>query len=321
VSVGTTRAMRADSRALDALEEYKAARGRGEWRRLLLPGADLRDADFSGLDLEECDLAGAVLDGAHFAEANLVRSILAGASLVGADFSYASLDRADMEGADATAAAFVSATLRRADLSRCRLQRADFSDADLSRANLYESDLTAANFRGALAAQANLRGAVLEDAVLTAVRGEPLFDENPGQPSSTAVAAWPASRLAGQQLVELAVLYLSTQGWGVTEASSRASEGIDLMAQRDGEIAFVQVKAMAAPSSQLFAHSVQRLKRVAADHPDALLVLVMPGPVAENIQNLAKASQIRVLAVRVGQKTMRIEELAGNSSDQIPASA
>jgi hypothetical protein len=321
VSAETTRAIRADSRALNALAEYKAARERGEWRRLLLPGTDLRDADLSGLDLDECDLAGAVLDGARFTEASLVRSCLAGASLVGADFSYANLDRADMEGADATAAAFVSATLRRADLSRCRLQRADFSDADLSRANLYESNLTTANLSGALAAQANLRGAILEDAVLTAVRGEPLFDELPGQPSSTAVAAWPAARLAGPQLAELAVLYLSMRGWGVIEPSSRAGEGIDLMAQRDGEIAFVQVKAMAAPSSQVFTHSVQKLKRVAAGRPDALLVLVMPGPVPENIQDLARASRISVLAVRVDKNTMRVEELTGTSTDQMPASA
>lgn len=321
MSAETTRPIRADSRALSALAEYKSARERGEWRRLLLPGADLRDADLSGLDLDECDLTGAVLDGARFTEASLVRSCLAGASLVGADFSYANLDRADMEEADATAAAFVSATLRRADLSRCRLQRADFSDADLSRANLYESDLTAADLTGALAAQANLRGASLGDAVLTAVRGEPLFGEFPGQASSTAGVAWPAARLAGPQLAELAVLYLSTRGWRVVEPTSQAREGADLMVQRGGEIAFVEVKAAAAPSSQVFAHSVQKLKRVAAGRPDALLVLVMPGPVPVNIQDLARASQITVLAVRVDTNTMRIEELTGSGDGHMPASA
>lgn len=321
MSAETTRAVRADPRALDALAEYRTARERGEWRRLQLPGADLRDADMSGLDLDECDLTGAVLDGGRLTGVSLVRASLAGASLVGADFSYANLDRTDLEGADATAAAFVGATLRRADLTRCRLQRADFADADLSRANLHEGNLTAANLNGALAAQANLRGAVLEDAVLTAVRGEPLFDEPPGLPLSAALAGWPAARLAGPQLAELAEFYLSTQGWGVIEPSSRTGEGIDLMAQRDNEVAFIQVKAVAAPSSQIFTHSVRRLKRIAAGHPGALLVLVMPGPVSENIQDLARASQITVLVVRVDKNTMRVEELAGTSGDHLSASA
>ena len=321
MSAETTRTLRADPHALDAVADYRAARQRGEWRRLLLPGADLRDADMSGLDLDECDLTGAALDGARFAGASLVRSCLAGASLLGADFSYANLDRADMEGADATAAAFVGATLRRANLSRCRLQRADFSDADLSRANLHEGNLTAADLSGAVAAQANLRGAVLEDAVLTAVRGEPLFNGLPGLPSSATPAGWPAARLAGPQLAELAALYLSAQGWGVTEPSSRAGEGIDLMAQRDDELAVIQVKATAAPSSQAFTHLAQRLKRVAEGHRNAHLILVMPGPVAENIQDLARASQISVLVVWVDKNTMRVEELAGVSGDQLPASA
>jgi hypothetical protein len=78
---------------------------------------------------------------------------------------------------------------------------------------------------------------------------------------------------------------------------------------------------MAAPSSQVFTHSVQKLKRVAAGRPDALLVLVMPGPVPETIQDLARASQISVLAVRVDKNTMRIEELTGTDSDRMPASA
>ena len=321
MSAETTRALRADPRALDAVAEYRAARERGQWRQLILPGADLRDADLSGLDLDECDLTGAALDGARLVGASLVRSCLAGASLLGADLSYANLDKADMEGAGATAAAFAGATLRRANLGRCRLQRADLSDADLSHANLYEANLTAANLNGALAAQANLRGAILEDAVLTALRGEPLFDGLPGLPSSAPLAGWPAARLAGPQLVELAGLFLSAQGWGIIEPSSRGGEGIDLMAQRDDEMAVVQVRATAAPSSQSFTRLAQRLKRVAAGHSNAQQILVIPGPVAENIQDLARSAQISVLVVWVDRNTMRVEELTGDSEDPLPASA
>lgn len=321
MSTGTTRVHRADARALDAVADYRAARERGEWRRLLLPGADLRDTDMSGLDLDECDLAGAVLDGARFVGASLVRSCLAGASLLGADFSYANLDRADLEGADATAAAFVNATLRWADLTGCRLHRADLSDADLSRANLYESNLTSANLNGALAAQANLRGAVLDNAVLTAVRGEPLFDSPPDPQSPAALFGWPAARLAGPQLVELAGLYLNTQGWGVIEPSSWGDEGIDLVAQRDDATVVVQVKATATPSPQNFAHLAQRLKRTAEGHPNARLILVLPGPVPQSIQDLARANQISVLGVWVEKNTMRVEEVVGISGDPLRASA
>lgn len=313
--------LRADPRALDAVVEYRAARERGEWRRLLLAGADLRDTDMSGLDLDECDLTGAVLDGARFVEASLVRSCLAGASLLGADFSYANLDRADMEAADATAAAFVSATLRRANLARCRLQRADLSDADLSRTNLHESNLTAANLNGALAAQANLRGAVLEDAVLTALRGEPLFDDLPGMPSAAMLFGWPAARLAEPQLVELAGSYLSMQGWGIVEPSSWGDDGIDLVAQRNDAVVVVQVKATATPSSQSFTHLAQRLKRATEGRSNTYVILVMPGPVPKSIQDLARANQISVLSVWVEKNTMRVEEVVGPSGDQLPASA
>lgn len=320
MSAETTRVLRADPRALDAVDEYRAARDRGEWRRLLLADADLRDTDLSELDLDECDLRGAVLDGARFIGSNLVRSCLAGASLLGADFSYANLDRADMEGADATAASFASATLRRANLSLCRLHRADLSGADLSRANLYDGDLKAANLTGALAEMANFSGAVLEDTVLTSVRGEPLFGDRPDQLSSARLTGWPAARLAESQLVELAGLYLSTQGWWVVEPTSW-NEGIDLVAQRDDTLVVVQVKATATPSSQTFAHLAQRLKRASEGHPNAQLVLVIPGPVPKNIQDIAQANQIRVLGVWADKNVMRVEEVIGLPSDQLPASA
>lgn len=321
MSEASTRVLRAEARALNALADYKAARERGEWLRLLLPGADLRDTDMSGLDLDECDLTGAVLDGARFVGASLVRSCLAGASLLGADFSYANLDRADLEGADATAAAFTNATLRRADLASCRLHRADLSDADLTRANLYESNLTSANLNGAVATQANLRGAVLDDAVLTAVRGEPFFDSPPDPQSPAALFGWPAARLAGQQLVELAGLYLNAQGWGVMEPSSWRDDGIDLMAQRDDAIVVVQVKATATPSPQNFAHLAQRLKRNVEGHPNAHLILVLPGPVPQSIQDLARANRISVLGVWVEKNTMRVEEVIGISGDPLRTSA
>ena len=310
----------ADADALEAVAEYAAARKRGEWRRLLLPGANLRDTDMSGLDLDECDLTGAVLDGVRFAGASLVRSCLAGASLLGADFSFANLDRADMEGADATAATFAGASLRRADLVNCHLNRADLSEADLSRANLNGADLTSANLSGALAEQANLRGATLEDAVLTAVRGEPQFDEAPaGLPSAT-VYGWPAARLTGPQLADLARLYLDSQGW-VIKSSSRRDDSADLVVQRNDATAVIQVKATATPSLATFALLVHRFSRAMDVHPNAHLILVLPGPVPPELQEVAKANKVGVLEVWVERNTMRVEEIVTASVDPLRASA
>lgn len=321
MSAETTRGLRADSHAVAVLEDYKAARERGEWRRLILPGADLRNTDMSGLDLDECDLTGAVLDGARLVEANLVRSSLAGASLLGTDFSYANLDRTDMEEADATAASFSGASLRRASLMGCRLHRADLSGADLSKANLYESDLTSANLNGALATQANLRSAILEDAVLTAVRGEPVFDSSPGQQAPVPSFGWPAARLAEPQLAGLAEVYLNARGWRVTGPSPWADEAIDLTAQQDDARLFVQVKATATPSQQTFTHLVQRLKRATEGHPNVRLILVLPGPIPQNIQDLARANHTGVLGVWLEGNAMRVEEIVSITTDPLRASA
>lgn len=308
MSAQATGINRADPQALDALDDYKAARSRGEWARLVLAGADLRGTDMSELELDECDLAGATLDGARFVGANLVRARLVGASLLGADFSFANLDRADLQGADATAASFAGATLRRANLDGCRLHRADLADADLSKANLYDADLKAASLIGALASQTNLCGAILEDAVLTSLRGEPFFGDLSDSPPTGVSAGWPAVRLGEPQLIELAELFLSTRGWRVVELSS-GDDGVDFMIAHDDSVVFVQAKSTATPSSQSFAHWLRLLKRSTEGHPNAQLILVMPGPVSNNIKELAQANQVRVLGVWVDENAMRVEEV------------
>lgn len=313
----SARAVRADPHALDALAAYRAARSRGEWRRLVLAGVDLRDTDMSELDLDECDLTGAVLDGARFIGSSLVRSSLVGASLLGADLSFANLDKANMEEADATAASFVAASLRKADLGRCRLHRADLSEADLSRANFSEADLTAANLNGALAEQANLTGARLEDAVLTAVRGQPLLSNPSGLQATVTSTGWSAARLGESQLLELAELYLSTHGWWLIEPSTWVEDGIHLAAKRDDALVLVQVKATATPSSQTFGLLMERLKHAAEGHPRAQLILVLPGPLPKSIEDLARASQVNVLVVWVDKSAMRVEEIIGSCAPQL----
>jgi uncharacterized protein YjbI with pentapeptide repeats len=306
----TGAAPRAELRALEAVEAYIAARERGEHRLLKLPGADLRDIDLSGLQFDECDFTGAVLDGAKFVGASLIRSSLAGASLLGADFSYADLHHADLEAADATAVAFINATLSRANMTRSRLQRADLSEADLSRANLFESNLTGANLSRALASQTNLSGAVLEDAVLTGLRGEPIFDvtsdlENPGE-----LFGWPAARLAEPQLVELAGSYLISLGWEIAQPSSGEDAIVDLIAHRGDTRLVLEVKATATPSHSTFTHMADRLWRAAELHDKSSALLVVPGPIPNGLRELAIAHQIGVLSVWLesDSKSIRVEE-------------
>jgi uncharacterized protein YjbI with pentapeptide repeats len=301
-------APRADAKALEAVDAYRAAREQGEYRLLKLAGANLRDVDFSGCPLDECDLTDAVLDGAKFLGASLVRSSLAGASLLGADFSYADLHRADLEAVDATAATFMNAILSRTGLVRSRLRRANLSEANLTKANLFEADLTGVNLSRALVSQANLRGAILEDSVLTGLRGEPVFD-NLSDLANRAVVpfGWPAARLAEQQLIELAESYLISLGWEIVQPASSEDPVVDLMARRGDSWLVLEVKATAVPSNSTFAHVASRLRRAAEPYEKVSAVLVVPGPIPESLRDRARASKIEILSVRVNSEAVWID--------------
>jgi hypothetical protein len=195
------------------------------------------------------------------------------------------------------------------------------SEADLSKANLFGSDLTGANLSRATAAKANLHGVILENAVLTGLRGEPLFDTLTERTSVDNLFGWPAARLTEMQLVELAESYLSTQGWGIVEPSPARDAGIDVMAQRNGEVLFVQVKATATPSYQIFSRLAERLKRVGNDLPNAHFILVIPGPVPEGLRELAEANRIGVLSVWANQGSINVEEVVRPDGDSLAASA
>lgn len=321
MSTEANRASSPDPGALQAIEAYSEARGRGEHRVLRLSGANLREIDVSDLNLDECDLRGAVLDGARFVGASLVRSQLAGASLLGADFSYANLDRANLEAADATAAYFVGATLRRADLSGCILERADLSHTDLSRVNLFSSNLAKANLSGAITSQTNLQEAILEDTVLTAIQGEPFFDPNSNLASPEEPSGWWAVRLAEPQLVHIAASYLSTQGWGINQVPSWRGEGIDLVARRDDAWLVIQAKATATPSPRTFAHWAKRMKHIAEQQPNVHLVIALPGPVSQSLRDVALDQRIGVLSVRVEHHGMQVEEIVEPATGPLAASA
>jgi uncharacterized protein YjbI with pentapeptide repeats len=149
-----------------------------------LCGLDLSGMDFSGRDLAGADFTGAILantlfaaailtgavftdavladadfNGAHMAQANLMR-----VQAVGAGFSLAELNGADLSGGDCTdcnfagadfsAACLSGALFAGASLKECKAAgstaiRTSFSKADLTGANLHRAVITAADFSGA----------------------------------------------------------------------------------------------------------------------------------------------------------------------------
>ena len=154
-----------------------------------LQGADLSEANLSGLDLFGIDLRGANLcrarlndtklmradlSGANLFEAELRGAELAGANLKGANLNStqlrcAGLGHANLESADLSNAQLQGATLTEANLERAclclagmsdvRAREACFDHADLTRAKLFQADLEGSSFEGANMNAVCLRGA------------------------------------------------------------------------------------------------------------------------------------------------------------------
>jgi uncharacterized protein YjbI with pentapeptide repeats len=147
-----------------------------------LSGADLRWADFSrtnfrGADLSEAKLGGANLRGVIFFEADLRGANLLGTNLRKALIFPHNLSKANLSGqnlsetkrlglTNLSGAKLFGADLSGADLSGVDLSGADLSGADLSGANLSGTNLLA-NLLGADLRWANLSGADLSGADLS----------------------------------------------------------------------------------------------------------------------------------------------------------
>ena len=101
---------------------------------ILLPNAELIDADLSNSNLRQADLSGA-----NLLDVDLNNSCLRRAKIPGADLTEADAIRADFRGADLSDAVLVGA----------RLRYARFWGTDLSGADLTNADITGAHLRGA----------------------------------------------------------------------------------------------------------------------------------------------------------------------------
>jgi uncharacterized protein YjbI with pentapeptide repeats len=115
----------------------------------LVPFADLRDCDLSGMQLAGVNLFNANLSGANLSNSNLSNATLSGVNLTDAVLTGAILDGADMFTTTLIGAVFDSASLLNTNLEDGYAPGASFIDADLRGANLYFFFARDANFTGA----------------------------------------------------------------------------------------------------------------------------------------------------------------------------
>lgn len=99
-------------------------------------GADLRNADFQGLDLSGIDLPNANLEYANLQSTNLDNANLNGASLIGVNLNHASL-----VGANLISAKLNWAKINDADLHMAKLDSANFSNATVQKSKLNNASL------------------------------------------------------------------------------------------------------------------------------------------------------------------------------------
>ena len=144
----------------------------------LVPMADLRNCDLSGMQLAGLNLFSAKLSGANLSNADLSGADLSGADLANANLNGAILDNASLFTTNLVAATFDNASLRNTNMDDAYAPGGSFINADLRGANLYfafirDANLTGANFSGAYLNKFDVVGSILQNAIFT---GTELFD-------------------------------------------------------------------------------------------------------------------------------------------------
>ena len=155
-------------------------------RKTSFLGADLRDADLKGFDLNGIDLISANLKGADLKETNLDKAILSDANLWGAnlqmaklresilhraDLSWANLNEADLKKANLNGAILNDTKLKKANLNEIEMEwaisrHAFYNESILINANLTGTDLAKSNFSKANLSKANLKLVNLSETIL-----------------------------------------------------------------------------------------------------------------------------------------------------------
>lgn len=140
---------------------------------LIMRGAKLQGADFTGSLLFDCDLRGANLDGSVFFSANMQKAHLSHASMIRCDLRGCNLKGADFIGADLTAADMREGSIatkdRRGNINLMLQPGASKQDEGLKPSLGYFTEgvnASEAVFTGAKLNRAVLRGAIFENAIL-----------------------------------------------------------------------------------------------------------------------------------------------------------
>lgn len=132
------------------------------WKDADFSHADLSSANISNADLTGANLFGANLSNAKLREAVLARADLRGVNLRGADLTFAILDGADFGNARMVRHSKDDAPEHGGvDFSNCSLKGASFSDANIKGANFKNAILSGVTFKNARMTDVCLEGAIL----------------------------------------------------------------------------------------------------------------------------------------------------------------
>ncbi len=126
------------------------------WRRARLTQGTFTLAQFTDVQFDTCDLAGATLT-----KAQLNRVALVGCRLLGMALLDARLDDVLVQRGNAEALRCWNTTLRGVRFERCMLRAASFTGSNLSGVVFRDCDLSAADLRDTTLRGADLRGSTL----------------------------------------------------------------------------------------------------------------------------------------------------------------
>jgi len=132
---------------------------------IMLQNSDLHGANLFGAHFDSTDLSDANFTSANLEKATLVRAWLKNVHADGANFKRIEAYRSDFTNASANGASFANAELQRAEFGGAQLNNADFQKAELGRADFDKAVLSNVNFSFANLSRATLGGAVMQGPV------------------------------------------------------------------------------------------------------------------------------------------------------------
>ena len=141
-----------------------------------LSGCDLTELELAGLDLSRSDLTEADLSGVNLSrtildDADLTRASLDNAVLDGTSLKRTALVSTDLRNVDLTKATFDPSTLEGARLDGANLEQLNLPDISLKNASAIGASLVGVNFEGSDLSGVALEGAELDGAVLVGATG------------------------------------------------------------------------------------------------------------------------------------------------------